>query len=102
MESSLNALLSQLGPEGGVNEQETRGGTPPGEAVGGLVSCQVMAVDADVGKEEESGVGDEQINLQRIASRCHCQVFYVTYGGEVELDSDASESGSGLLTVGEG
>ena len=83
-ESYLNALLSELGPEE-RNEREKRGATPPGEAVGGLVSCLLIPGDTDTGGEEiRAGESKETVQLQRIASRCHCQIFYVTYGGIVE------------------
>ena len=35
--------------------------------------------------------------LQRIASRCHCQIFYITFGGQIS-PSDCPPSPS-LLSV---
>ncbi len=63
--------------------------SPPGEAVGGLVSCVLMP-------ESEGVIGVERstVQLQRIASRCHCQVFYVSYGEVVEGNVPTSTPGS--------
>lgn len=65
-------------------------GSPPGEAVGGLVSCVLS--------EGGEGVEKGALQLQRIASRCHCQVFYVTYGEVVE-ESVPRNPGSVSLCV---
>ena len=79
-ESSLNALLSELGPK-----SDNRETTPPGEAVGGVVSCLLVARDdLSMGGGEKSS--RQTVQLQRIASRCHCQIFYVTYGGQAEAE----------------
>ncbi len=84
-ESSLKALLSVLGP-GQTSEEENGETAPLGEAVGGLVSCLVLPRDTDCGGDELRGGSKNCIQLQRIASRCHCQVFYVTYGSHVNTD----------------
>ena len=85
-ESTLNALLSELGPKE-ENEQDIKGATPPGEAVGGLVSCLLIPGDEDSGGADLKAVAKQTVQLQRIASRCHLQIFYVTYGGQVEPDA---------------
>ena len=87
-ESNLNALLSQLGPAETVNEREIKGAkVPPGEAVGGLVNCLLIQADKDGGRQELRGGSVRGALLQRIASRCHCNVIYVSYGGQAETDA---------------
>ena len=107
-ESSLNALLSQLGPDksktpvsprGAAAHQKSDSGVP-GEAVGGLVNCVLQLSSGEVGEDGgrrgggggggggEGRSGQKKIQLQRIASRCHCEIIYVTYGGEVEGAQD--------------
>ena len=73
----LNALLlGTLGPRDSSTDVRDPliGGASGGigDGVGGLVTSTA---------ELESG---EPVQLQRIASRCYCQIFYVTYsqGGE--------------------
>ena len=91
-ESEVNALLLQLGPSG-----DRRGSLPPGEAVGGLVSCYLCPSHQDplctTGKG--GGVASEgerrMSQMQRIASRCHCNVYYVTYGGQVEAHTNPEQ-----------
>lgn len=85
-ESSLKALLGQLGPKE-ERKRQRHGGIPQGEAVGGLVSCLLLPRDTECVGKVLKGVSKEHIQLQRIASRCHCQVFYVTYGNQVDTDS---------------
>ncbi len=63
--------------------------SPPGEAVGGLVSCVLVC-----GSEDGEDVERRTVQLQRIASRCHCQVFYVSYGEAVEGEVPAHTPGS--------
>lgn len=46
-----------------------------GESVGGVVTDTVGASSEDMAKES--------VQLQRIASRCNCQFYYASYGGEV-------------------
>lgn len=93
-ESEVTALLlSALGPDQGSKQE--RSAIPPGEAVGGLVSC---VLDQDE-EEKEEGVPRKMIQLQRIASRCHCQIFYVTYGEQVE-EADVTKSPPSILSVG--
>ena len=83
-ESSLNALLSQLGPadirgEGEIEESSSR------EAmVGGLVNCLLIPAHRDTGRQELRGGAIQGASLQRIASRCQCSVIYVSYGSQVE------------------
>ena len=84
-ESSLNALLSELGPEG-AKQQDYREVPAPGEAVGGLVSCFLVPGDHDLGGQDLSEVSEQRLQLQRITSRCHCTIIYVTYGEQVEAD----------------
>ena len=82
-ESKVNALLLQLGPS-----EERRGSLPPGEAIGGLVSCYLCPLSWDPwwGGDAE---GDKRVSqMQRIAARCHCNVYYVTYGGQVEAHAN--------------
>lgn len=92
-ESSLNALLSELGPE---DDKDSREATLPGEAVGGLVSCLLVARD-DLDMKGGLGGSKQTVQLQRIASRCHCQIFYVTYGGQVE--AEACKTPPSILSV---
>ncbi|XP_071525678.1 protein hobbit isoform X2 [Panulirus ornatus] len=46
-----------------------------GQSVGGVVSQTVGSMDE----------GDDELQLQRIVSRCHCEFYYVSYG-ETGLD----------------
>ena len=84
-ESSLNALLSELGPQK-AKKQDFRKAPPPGEAVGGLVSCFLVPGADDSGGENLSELSQQRLQLQRIASRCHCTIIYVTYGEQVEAE----------------
>ena len=93
-ESSLNALLSELGPAGDV--KDTREAPLLGEAVGGLVRCLLVARD-DSNMRGGLGGSKQTLQLQRIASRCHCQIFYVTYGGQVE--EEACKTPPSILSV---
>ena len=92
-ESSLNALLSELGPE---DDKDSREATLPGEAVGGtgqlFTGCQ-----GRFRYERRVGGPKQTVQLQRIASRCHCQIFYVTYGGQVE--AEACKTPPSILSV---
>ena len=83
-ESEVNALLLQLGPSEG-----RRGSLPPGEAVGGLVSCYLCPFSQDPRDVGGAGEGEKRMSqMQRIAARCHCNVYYVTYGGQVEVHAN--------------
>ncbi|KAL5477873.1 hypothetical protein EMCRGX_G024726 [Ephydatia muelleri] len=83
-ESEVNALLLQLGPSEG-----RRGSLPPGEAVGGLVSCYLCPFSQDLRDVGGAGEGEKRMSqMQRIAARCHCNVYYVTYGGQVEAHAN--------------
>lgn len=72
-------LLGTLGPQdSSTNVRDPLiGGVSSGvdEGVGGLVTCTAC---------QESG---EPVQLQRIASRCYCQIFYVTYSQDRESSS---------------
>lgn len=84
-EGALNILLGKLGPSEDI-EKGLVIGSPPGEAVGGLVRCVLS--------EGGEGVNKSTVQLQRIASRCHCQVFYVTYGEVVQGEVPSHNPGS--------
>ena len=88
-ESNLNVLLSQLGPAKTENEQEIKGASATsGEAVvGGLVNCLLIPADKDRGRLELRGGSIQGASLQRIASRCQCNVIYVSYGGQAEPEA---------------
>lgn len=86
-ESSLNELLSQLGPSKSDNEGEIKGAGTPSRGsreamVGGLVNCLLIPADRDRGRQELRGGSIRGASLQRIASRCQCNVIYVSYGGQ--------------------
>lgn len=86
-------LLSALGPDQGKLEDLGRS-LPRGEVVGGLVSCVLLSSESEDQQEGEGG-GDttrKTIQLQRIATRCHCQIFYITYGEQPELETDVKSS----------
>ncbi|XP_066979648.1 LOW QUALITY PROTEIN: protein hobbit [Macrobrachium rosenbergii] len=51
-----------------------------GQSVGGVVSQTVGSMDE----------GDDELQLQRIVSRCHCEFYYVSYG-ETGLDISLME-----------
>jgi len=51
------------------------------EAVGSMVDT---AIDGDVDDASDS---DEPVQLQRITSRCFCQIFYVNYSTEADHES---------------
>jgi hypothetical protein len=73
-----------------------------GEAVGGLVSCVLLSSESEEGEEhgEEDVARKTTIQLQRIATRCHCQIFYITYGEQPELEDGVRASPPpALLTV---
>ena len=91
-ESSLNTLLSQLGPpgsnEGAGEGEESRIRSSSREAmVGGLVNCLLIPADRDTGRQELRGGAIQGASLQRIASRCQCSVIYVSYGGQAEPEA---------------
>ena len=96
-ESTLNVLLSALGPDQG--KEQGRPALPPGEAVGGLVSCVLVSGNQEE-SDKEDNVPRKIVQLQRIASRCHCQIFYVTYGEQVE-EADVTKSPPSILSVSE-
>lgn len=82
-------LLSALGPDQRKAEDLGRS-MPLGEAVGGLVSCVLLSSESGEYQEDENA--RKTIQLQRIASRCHCQIFYITYGEQPELETDVRQS----------
>lgn len=88
-ESNLNDLLSQLGPAKAEDEEEIKvARVPSGEAaVGGLVNCLLIPADKDRGRQELRGGSIQGASLQRIASRCQCDVIYVSYGGQAEPET---------------
>ena len=108
LEYSLNALLTQLGPAradepeeegGGGGEREVEGSGVRSSSrkamVGGLVNCLLIPADRDTGRYELRGGAIQGASLQRIASRCQCNVIYVSYGGQAKpKDCDHT-----LLTV---
>ncbi|XP_033627571.1 protein KIAA0100-like isoform X2 [Asterias rubens] len=74
-----------------------------GESVGGVVTDTVGASSEDMAKES--------VQLQRIASRCNCQFYYASYGGEVNQSvaaemlqsaSDQDEDSDSVLRKEEG
>lgn len=72
----------------------------PGEAVGGLVNCLLIQGDKDRGKKELRGGSVQGAQLQRIASRCHCNVVYVSHGGQAEAEVyDAQQTVSNILAI---
>ncbi len=98
-EANLNALLGTLGPSGGQ-----RPATPLGEAIGGTVRSERLDEGEGVAEEgggEGGGVAAPTIQLQRVASRCHCRVIYVTYGDQVEAEITRSSS-PGRASVSQG
>ena len=87
MEANLNALLGTLGPS------EGNGPPVPREAVGGTVGSVRMDESGEGGTEEEDESARQfNIQLQRVAPRCHCRVIYVTYGDQVEAEITRSSS----------
>ena len=78
----INALLlGTLGPQEmstNVRDPLVGGMSSASESVGGLVASTAQL---------ENG---EPIQLQRIASRCYCQIFYVTYSQEEESSGRAA------------
>jgi len=88
-ELSLNALLSELGPE---DDKDSREATLPG----GLVSCLLVARD-DLDMRGGLGGSKQTVQLQCIASHCHCQIFYVPYGRQVE--AEACQTSPSILSV---
>ena len=82
-------LLGTLGPDQGKSE-DLRGPLPHGEAVGGLVSCVLLSSESEEHQDED--VSRKTVQLQRIATRCHCQIFYITYGDQPELETDVRAS----------
>ena len=85
----MNVLLSALGPDQGKSEVLGRS-LPHGEAVGGLVSCVLLSSEAE--DQQDDDTSRKTIQLQRIATRCHCQIFYITYGEQPELEADSKSS----------
>ena len=98
-ESNLNTLLSQLGPAKTDNEEEIKGARVQSGSreamVGGLVNCLLIPADKDRGRQELRGGFIQGASLQRIASRCQCNVIYVSYGGQAEPET----CDSAILTV---
>uniref|UniRef100_A0A1X7V154 FMP27/BLTP2/Hobbit GFWDK motif-containing RBG unit domain-containing protein n=1 Tax=Amphimedon queenslandica TaxID=400682 RepID=A0A1X7V154_AMPQE len=98
-ESAMADLLSQLGPDtqsighpiGESLDTETSLGLP-GEAVGGVISSipsQGLYIEDQYGSFPLSFSqvsSSPSVPLQRIASRCHCQMFYITFGGQVSQE----------------
>lgn len=50
-----------------------------GHSVGGVISSDV---GAGAGSSNGSGTSPRQAQLQRIISRCGCQFFYASFGGQ--------------------
>ena len=69
----------------------------PGESVGGVVNCLLIRADLDKGRPELRGGSVKGAQLQRIASRCHCSVIYVSYGGQAE--AEACETPHAIISV---
>ena len=91
-EEALNVLLlSALGPDQGKHSQDLGRSLPLGEAVGGLVSCVLLSSESEE-QGEEDVARRTTIQLQRIATRCHCQIFYITYGEQPELEDGVRAS----------
>ena len=42
--------------------------------------------------QDENVARKATVQLQRIATRCHCQIFYVTYGEQPELEDGVRAS----------
>lgn len=81
--TSVDTLLGELGPDSSSEQLDDKlFMTSPtlcrGEAVGGMVDSVV---------EDEY---NEPVQLQRITSRCFCQIYYVNYGTEADnVDKDS-------------
>lgn len=81
--TSVDTLLGELGPDSSSGQLDDKlFMTSPtlcrGEAVGGMVDSVV---------DDEY---NEPVQLQRITSRCFCQIYYVNYGTEAEnVDKDS-------------
>jgi len=81
--TSVDTLLGELGPDSSSEQLDDKlfMMSPTlcrGEAVGGMVDSIV--------KDEYN----EPVQLQRITSRCFCQIYYVNYGTEAEnVDKDS-------------
>lgn len=81
--TSVDTLLGELGPDSSSEQLDDKlFMTSPtlcrGEAVGGMVDSVVY--------DEYN----ELVQLQRITSRCFCQIYYVNYGTEAEnVDKDS-------------
>lgn len=81
--TSVDTLIGELGPDSSSGQLDDKlFMTSPtlcrGEAVGGMVDSVV---------EDEY---NEPVQLQRITSRCFCQIYYVNYGTEAEnIDKDS-------------
>ncbi|XP_065892546.1 bridge-like lipid transfer protein family member 2 isoform X2 [Dysidea avara] len=78
--SSVDALLGKLGPDSSSEQlDDILFMSSPvlcrSEAVGGMV-------DTDITND-----CDEPVQLQRITSRCFCQIFYVNYSTEADRES---------------
>ena len=54
------------------------------------MSCVLVSSESEGGQGEDTPRKTTQ--LQRIATRCHCQIFYITYGEQPELESDVRSS----------
>ena len=91
-EEALNVLLlSALGPDLDKDKTQDLGRSLPlGEAVGGLVSCVLLSSESEEHQDED--IARKTIQLQRIATRCHCQIFYITYGEQPELEDGVRAS----------
>ena len=81
--TSVDTLIGELGPDSSSGQLDDKlFMTSPtlcrGEAVGGMVDSVV---------DDEY---NEPVQLQRITSRCFCQIYYVNYGTEAEnIDKDS-------------
>ena len=94
-EEALNVLLlSALGPSDqgkGCQDLGLGRSLPPGESVGGLVSCVLQSSESE-DHQDEDAAARKTIQLQRIATRCHCQIFYITYGEQPEIEEGVRAS----------
>ena len=59
--------------------------------MGGLVSCVLLSSESEEHGDEDVA-RKTTIQLQRIATRCHCQIFYITYGEQPELEDSVRAS----------
>ena len=51
------------------------------------MNCLLIQADRDRGRQELRGGSVRGAQLQRIASRCHCNVIYVSHGEQAEAEA---------------